>query len=60
MNKPILVAMIGLVIFSSLNIIFNKNEDLMLVTSVGVAIAGILVAIWIWDVSRNNRMARRS
>ena len=60
MNKPILVAMIGLVIFSSLNIIFNKNEDLMLVTSVGVAIAGILVAIWIWNVSRNTRMARRS
>ena len=56
MNKPVLVAMVGLVIFSSLNMIFNKDGDLMLVTSVGVAIAGILVSIWILKESRKNKL----
>ena len=59
MNKPILVAMVGMVIFSSLNMIFNKDGDLMLVTSVGVALAGILISIWIWKTSRENKLERQ-
>ena len=51
--------MMGLVIFSSLNMIFNDDADLMLVTSVGVAIAGVFVAIWIWKVNRQNKMKRQ-
>ena len=59
MNKPVLVAMVGLVIFSSLNVILNKDGDLMLVTSIGVAIAGVLVSIWIWKESRKNKLERQ-
>ena len=56
MNKPLIVTMMGLVIFSSLNIIFNNDGDLILVSSVGVSIAGILMAVWIWNVSRKDNV----
>ena len=59
MNKPILVAMVGLVIFSSLNMIFNRYGDLMLVTSVSVALTGILISIWIWNESGKNKLERQ-
>ena len=59
MNKPILVAMVGLVIFSSLNVIFNKDGDLMLVISVEVALTGILISIWIWKKIRKNKLERQ-
>ena len=59
MNKPILVAMVGLVIFSSMNMFFNKDGDLMLVASVGVALAGILISIWISKESRKNKLERQ-
>ena len=58
-NKPILVAMVGLVIFSSLNVIFNKDGDLMLVISVEVTLTGILISIWIWNEIRKNKLERQ-
>ena len=59
MNTPILVAMMGLVIFSSVNMFFNKDGDLTLVASVGVALAGILISICIWNESWKNKLERQ-